>query len=386
VPYFDYNATTPLHPEVAQRMADSLKGPGAYPQNASSIHHEGREARKRLETARRSVANLLGCEPREICFTGSGTEANALALLGAFRARKDTSQNTLVVSAIEHPAVLMAARQVEKEGGRVVFLRPDAQGRVSEAAVEQALTDEVFLCSLMWANNETGVLQPARHAALVCQHRRILFHCDAVQAAGKVEVNLREVNADLLVLTAHKFGGPPGVGVLVKRRSAEVSALVSGHQENGLRGGTHNLLYAEALAWALEVSARKLEASVSHMVALRDFLEAEVVRRIPGAVVNGGAHPRVPNTTKQRFTWAPGVALLIALDLAGFRVSTGAACASGSLTPSHVLTAMGLSAAEASASVRISLGPTTQKAEVEALVAQLVEQVPRARAAAVGDP
>lgn len=386
MPYFDHNATTPLHPEVAQRMADALKGTGAHPSNASSIHHEGREARKRLETARRSVANLLGCEPREVCFTGSGTEANALALLGAFRARKDTARSTLVVSAIEHPAVLMAARQVEKEGGRVVSLAPDAQGRVSEAALEQALTDEVFLCSLMWANNETGVLQPARHAALLCQQRRILFHCDAVQAAGKVEVNLREVNADLLALTAHKFGGPPGVGVLVKRRGAEVSALVNGHQENGLRGGTHNVLYAEALAWALEVSSRKLDASVSHMSHLRDFLEAEVLRRIPGALVNGGLHPRVPNTSNLRFPGADGEALLIALDLAGFRVSTGAACASGSLSPSHVLTAMGLSPAEASASIRISLGPTTQKAEVEALVEGLVEQVPRARAAAVGNP
>jgi cysteine desulfurase len=256
---------------------------------------------------------------------------------------------------------------------------------VRAEAVLDALTPETALCSLMWANNETGVVQPVAEVARTCRQRGILFHTDAVQVAGKLPLSLREVDADLLALSAHKFGGPAGAGALVVRKGVDVQALTPGHQEAGRRGGTQNVPYAEALALALELAQAEQEASSARVGVLRDTFEREVLASLSDVTVNGAGAPRVPNTSNLHLHGADGEALLIALDLEGICVSSGAACASGTLTPSHVLTSMGLTPAQAHASLRFSLGPGATEAEVERVVAALRTHVPRARALAAQD-
>jgi cysteine desulfurase len=381
--YWDYNAAAPVRPEVARVLARAFTE-GGYG-NPSSVHQAGREARGRLDSARSRVARVLGCEPKEVCFTGSGSEADALALKGAFLARPDPNRRRIVSSAIEHPAVLAALAQLEKQGAEVVRLKPGVDGRVRAEAVLDALTPATTLCSLMWANNETGVVQPVAEVARACRQRGILFHTDAVQVAGKLPLSLREVDADLLALSAHKFGGPAGAGALVVRKGVDVQGLTPGHQEAGRRGGTQNVPYAEALALALELAQAEQESSAARLGALRDTFEREVLARIPDVTVNGAGAPRVPNTSNLYFHGADGEALLIALDLEGICVSSGAACASGTLTPSHVLTAMGLTPAQAHGSLRFSMGPGTTEAEVERVVEALHTHVPRARALAAQD-
>lgn len=379
--YWDHNATTPLRAEVAELLGQAAHTALARPGNPSSVHRAGREARARLDRARASVARLLGCEPREVCFTASGSEADALAIRGVFGARADLARRRIVTSSIEHPAVLIALAQLEAEGAEVVRVAPEASGRIPAKAMIEALTPHTLLCSLMWANNETGVLQPVAEVARACRERGVLFHSDAVNAAGKVPVGLPEAAVDLLSISAHKLGGPAGVGALIIRRGVPVQALVPGHQEEGRRGGTHNLPYIEALALALELSAGELERSMKQAAELRDRFEAAVREQIPQMVVNGTGAPRLPNTSNLRFPGADGEALLIALDLEGICVSAGAACASGSLRPSHVLTAMGLSPAEAQESLRFSLGPTSTEEELQQVLAALVAHLPRAREA-----
>lgn len=374
--YWDHNATSPLRPEVAAHLRDRLAGAVG---NAASVHREGRAARARLEDARRRVAQLLGAEPKEIVFTASGSESDALALRGAWDARTDRERRRIVISAIEHPALLAAAAQLEREGAEVVRIAPGADGRVDAARMIEALDDRTLLCSLMWANNETGVLQPVHEVARACRQRGVLFHTDAVQAVGRTPVTLREADADLLSLAAHKFGGPVGIGALVVRRGVALRALTPGHQENGRRGGTANVLYAEALALALELAVRDLETIAAKLGALRDRFEAQVRRTIDRVTIQGAEAPRLPNTSNITFHGADGEALLIALDLDGICVSTGAACASGSLTASHVLTAQGLSVKDAQSTLRFSLGSEANEAEVDHVAARLTEHVAGAR-------
>ncbi|QRK07677.1 cysteine desulfurase [Archangium violaceum] len=375
--YWDHNAAAPVRPEVATLLARTFSEGGWG--NASSVHRSGREARGRLDAARARVARVLGCEPKEVCFTGSGSEADALALKGAWLARKEPRRRRVVTSTLEHPAVLAALKQLETQGAEVVRVGPGRDGRVALEAMLEALTPETVLCSLMWANNETGVVQPVAELSRACRQRGILFHTDAVQAAGKLPTNLREVDADLLTLSAHKFGGPAGAGVLVVRKGVELQALTPGHQEAGLRGGTQNVPYAEALALALELAHEEQPAHAERVRTLRDTFEHEVRSRIADVTVNGEGAPRVPNTSNLCFHGADGEALLIALDLEGICVSSGAACASGTLTPSHVLLAMGLTPAQAHGSLRFSLGPATTEAEVTRVVEALATHVPRAR-------
>ncbi|GMU07799.1 cysteine desulfurase family protein [Corallococcus caeni] len=376
--YLDYNAAAPVRAEVAALLARAFTEGGFG--NASSVHGGGREARARLDAARAKVARVLGCEPKEITFTASGSEADALALVGAYAARPVKERRRVVSTTVEHPAALGALTQLEKDGAQVVRLSPASDGRVPLEAVLEALTPDTALCSLMWANNETGVLQPVAEAARACRQRGILFHTDAVQAAGKVPLSLREVDADLLSLSAHKFGGPQGVGVLVVRKGVDVRALTPGHQEGGRRGGTQNVPYAEALALALELATADQSNAAARVAALRDAFEQQVLQRLPGVTVNGAQAPRVPNTSNLRFDGVEGEALLMALDLEDIRVSSGAACASGTLSPSHVLRAMGLSPAQARGSLRFSLGPSTTSAEVERVVEALCTHVPLVRA------
>lgn len=378
--YWDYNAAAPVRPEVATELARALVHGGHG--NASSVHAAGREARGRLDAARARVARVLGCEPKEVTFTASGSEADALALVGAWHARPSPERRRLVTSSIEHPALLGAAAQLEREGAQVVRVAPGAEGLVRAEDVLAALTPDTALCSLMWANNETGVVQPVAEVARACRKQGVLFHTDAVQAAGKLPLSLREVDADLLSLSAHKFGGPAGVGVLVVRKGVDVRALTPGHQEGGRRGGTQNIPYAEALALALELATREQPMLETRVGALRDDFERAVRESVPGVTVNGAGVPRVPNTSNLRFDGVEGEALLIALDLDGICVSMGAACASGTLTPSHVLRAMGLSAAQARGSLRFSLGPDTREDDVRRVVDALRHHLPRVRALA----
>lgn len=378
--YFDHNASTPVRPEVAALLSEAFRAAPGRPGNASSVHQGGRDARARLDRARAKVAELLGAEPKEIVFTGSGSEADALALKGAFFAREDRSKTRIVLSTIEHPAVRLSAAQLAKEGAELIEVPPGADGRVSAEAFEAALTPGTLLCSLMWANNETGVLQPVAELARACRSRGILFHADAVQAVGKVPVTLRHCDADLLALSAHKFGGPLGVGVLVVRRGVKVQSLIPGHQETGLRGGSSNVTFAEALALALELAVKELDAEAARLARLRDRFEQTLRERLPDVLVNGQGAPRIPNTANLRFQGADGESLLIALDLDGICVSAGAACSSGSVNPSPVLTAMGLQPLEALASLRFSLGSTTTEADVDRVIEALVRHVPNARA------
>ncbi len=368
--YLDYNAGAPLLPEVRELLRAAWDEPQGNP---SSVHQAGRAARRKLDDARESVASTLGCTPREIAFTGSGSEAAAIAVLGAFRARKDTSKKRVVTTAIEHPCVLGAVAQLEREGAEVVRVAPAADGRVPFDALEAELTPATALASVQWVNNETGVIQPAGEAARLCVQRGITFHCDATQAFGKLDASLREVPADLLSFSAHKLGGPAGVGALFSRRGVNVAALTPGHQENGRRGGTQAVALAQALALALSLARHE-----PSLATLRDDFEDEVLAALPGTERNGTA-PRVGNTGNLLFPGADGEALLIALDLEGICVSTGAACASGSLSPSHVLLAQGRTPAQAHASLRFSIGQDTTKAELDTCAQALKRLVPGAR-------
>lgn len=372
--YFDHNAGTSLWPEVAELLSRAWRDELGNP---SSVHAAGRAARKRLDAAREKVAGLLGCLPRELHFTASGSEGAATAVLGILGAREELSKARLVTSAIEHPCVLGAAARVEQAGGTVVRVRPDADGRVAAEALIAALEPGTTLCSLMAVNNETGVIEPVREVALECTKRGIPVHTDAVQAMGKVGATLRELPVDALSLSAHKIGGPPGIGALFVRRGVNVKGIIPGHQEGGRRGGTPSVALAEALALALERSFSTAEAENVRLAALRDRLEREVVAKVPGTVVHGAGAPRVANTSSLGFSGVDGEALLIALDLEGLCVSTGAACASGSLEPSHVLLAMGRTSAQAHGTIRVSMGRTTTETDVDALIEALVRLAPR---------
>lgn len=371
--YWDTNAGAPLLPQLAAPLSDALLASG----NPSSVHQVGRAARRRIDGARETVAKAFGCMPREVVFTGSGSEAAAIAILGVFEGRKDKRRTRVVTSAIEHPCVLGSVERLEREGATVVRVKPDASGAVSLDAMTEALTEDTLLCSLMAVNNETGVIQPVNEVSRLCTRRGILFHCDAVQAIGRVPLSLREVPADALTFSAHKLGGPAGIGALINRRGLDIVGLTPGHQENGRRGGTQNVALAEALGLALGMTLANAEAETARITALRDRFEREVQAALPHVRVNGGAAARVGNTSNLRFEGADGEAMLISLDLAGICVSSGAACASGSLTPSHVLTAMGLTAAQAQASLRFSLGRTSTDDEVTHVVAALVKIVSR---------
>ncbi len=362
--YLDYNATSPLWPEVAELLARQY---ATFAGNPSSIHGPGRAARTRLTAARDTVARLIGCEPKEVVFTGSGSEGAALAITGAFRTQ--TARKKIVTTPVEHPCVLGAVAQLEKEGAEVVRTMDPLS----------AVDDRTALCTVMFVNNETGVLHPVAELARKCHDVGALFHTDAVQAIGRVPCTLRDVPADLLSISAHKFGGPVGSGVLVSRRALSLQPLVPGHHEDGRRGGTQAVVLAEALALALEKSVAALPEVGPRLEGLRAHLERELTTRLPNVLVNGGDRPRAPGISNVQFTGADGEALLIALDLEGIHVSSGAACASGSVKPSHVLTAMGLSSAQAQASLRFSMGRGTTRDDVERLIGALITHVPRCR-------
>lgn len=363
--YFDHNATTPVAPEVLEAMLPLLREDFG---NASSIHHYGQRAKQHLENARRQVAALIGAQPQEIVFLSGGTEADNLALFGIVR-HSPKPRKHLIVGAIEHPAVLAAAAQLEREGVEVTRLAAGPDGVVDPAGLRRALRPETVLVSVMHTNNELGTVQPLAEIARLAHEAGALVHSDGVQALGKVPVDVAALGVDLYSLTGHKIYAPKGEGALWVRKGVPLHSIqFGGHHERDRRPGTENVAGAVALGAACAWIGANFATESKRVAALRDRLEAGILDRIPDAGVNGARAPRTPNTANIYFDGISSEALVIALDLAGFAVSGGAACSSGAVEPSHVLLAIGLSPDRARASVRFSLGRLNDAAQVEALI------------------
>ncbi len=363
--YFDHNATTPVAPEVIQAMLPCF---GEAYGNASSIHHFGQQAKMLLEAARRQVAGLLHCRPTEIVFTSGGTEANNLAVLGSVR-RSSKRDRHVIATAFEHPSVLDACRQLEKEGVDVTYLTVGSAGVVSPEDVRAALRPSTVLITVMHANNEMGAIQPIGEIAAIAREAGVALHSDGVQSTGKIPVDVSELGMDLYSLSGHKIYGPKGAGALYVRKGARLGPILfGGRHERDRRPGTENVAGLVGLGAAAELARRDLPAEAPRLAALRDRLERALLERLPHAGVNGGGAPRVPNTTNLYFDFLEGESMVIALDLKGMAVSTGAACSSGSVEPSHVLTAIGLSDERARASLRFSLGRQNTAEQVDALI------------------
>jgi cysteine desulfurase len=375
--YLDHNATTPLAEPVLAAMTEALRdGFG----NASSVHHFGQRAKAALDTARGAVAALIGAEPAEIVFTSGGTEADNLAVRGVADLVEPAGRRHLVVSAIEHEAVLQTAKVLHKRGWEITHVRCSSAGVIDAAEVAAAIRDDTALVSVMHANNEIGTLQPVAAIAASARARGVPVHTDAVQTVGKVPVDVRELGVDLLSLTAHKMHGPKGAGVLFVRRGTRLAPLLTGgRQERNRRGGTENVPAIVGLGVAAELARERMPLEGPRQAALRDRLEAEILARIAGTAVNGARDGRVPNTTNISFDGVEAEALLIALDLEGIAVSTGAACSSGTLEPSHVLRAMGLPAHRVQSAIRFSLGAGTTDADIDRVLDVLPPIVARLR-------
>jgi len=374
--YFDHNATTPVAPEVLETAVSCL---GQVYGNASSIHHFGQAAKQKLEAARRQLAALIHASPAEVVFTSGGTEADNLAILGVVRAA-NRPQTHLLTSVIEHAAVLATAAQLEREGVAVTRLPVSAGGIVNPDDVRRALRAETVLVSIMHANNELGTVQPIAEIARMTREAGVPLHVDGVQALGKIAVDVDALGVDLYSMSGHKLYAPKGVGALYVRKGTRLAPTTfGGHHERDRRPGTENVPGIAALGAAAELAGRTLAAESGRLGALRDRLEASVLDRISGTGVNGTRWNRTPNTSNIYFDGVDGEAMVIALDLRGFAVSTGSACSSGAITPSHVLTAMGLSADRARSSLRFSLGRSNTADQVDALADALAASVTHLR-------
>jgi cysteine desulfurase len=374
--YLDHNATTPLAPEVLEAMLPYLREDYG---NASSLHWFGQRARAAVERAREEVAALIGAEPSEIVFTGSGSEADNLALRGVMSRAREPRRG-LVTTRIEHHAVLRTAKALKKEGHPVELVPATSVGRVEVSAVDEHLHEATALVSLMLANNETGVLQPVPDVATLAHERGALAHCDAVQAAGKVRVDVGTLDVDLLTLSAHKIYGPKGVGALYVRRGTPLAPLVTGGaQERNRRAGTLDVAGIVGFGAASSLARERLEDDVRRIATLRDRLEQRLLA-VPGAARNG-EEPRVSNTTSVSFEGCDAEGLLMMLDLEGIAVSTGAACDAGGVEPSHVLKAMGLSPERVESSLRLSLGRSTSPTDVDRAADVVRDCVERQRSA-----
>jgi len=374
--YLDNNATTPVLPEVFEAMRPYF---GEHFGNASSIHHHGQETRAAVERARESVAGLLGCQASEIVFTSGGTEADNLAIFGMMSGVASPSH--VITSTVEHHAVLNACKQLEGLGCDVTYLPVDGQGQVDPQDVRQALRPSTRLITVMMANNETGVLQPVEEIGKIAAEAGVRFHTDAVQAAGKVAIDVGRIRCDLLTISGHKIHGPQGVGALYVKKGMQLRPMLyGGSHERSRRAGTENVPGIVALGKAAAVARQGLENGGDRtMAAMRDRLQAAVLEKLEATGVNGGGVDRVPNTTNIYFDHIEGEALVIALDLKGLAVSTGAACSSGTIEPSHVLTAMGLPPDRARASIRFSLGKQNTAEDVDFAISLIPEMVGRLR-------
>lgn len=372
--YFDYNATSPIAEEVLEEFNRALRLSFG---NASSIHHQGQTAKQLLEKARRQVSALLGCDSKEIVFGSGGTEADNHAIFGAVRG---ADHPHVITTAIEHPAVLGAVTEVGKRGGEATLVPVSAAGVVDPDDVRRAIRSNTALVSVMHVNNEIGTIQPIREIAAIAREAGVPMHSDGVQAAGRIPVNVRELGVDLYSTSAHKMRGPKGVGALYVRKKTNVESLLfGGRHESGRRAGTENTPGIVAMGTAASVAAASLPESVTRIASLRDRLEQGILEQVPDVKVNGSTADRAPNTTNLCFEGIEGESLVIALDLRGFCVSSGSACSSGAVEPSHVLLALGLSRQDAKSSVRFSLGHDNTADEVDELIQAVAESTAHLR-------
>jgi cysteine desulfurase len=378
--YFDHNATTPVDPAVAEAMVAVLRDEFGNP---SSVHHYGQRAKAALDEARASVAGLIGAEPSEVIFTSGGTEADNLAVRGTAAAAAEAGRRHVITAGFEHEAVLNTVKALERAGAATTVLPLDASGVLEPERLREAMRPETGLVSVMHANNEVGTIQPIAELARVTHEGGALLHTDAVQSAGKVPVNVRELGADLASFSAHKLYGPKGVGALWVRRGVRLAhVLTGGRQERNRRPGTENVPAIVGFGVAAYLAASRMAPDGRRLAALRDRLEEGVLARVAQTEVNGARPCRVPNTTNISFAGIEAESLLIALDLEGFAVSTGSACSSGTLEPSHVLKAMGLSAHRGQSSIRFSLGRGNTDEDVDRLLDVLPGIVQRLRSLA----
>ena len=375
--YLDHNATTPPAAEVVDRMTAALREQFGNP---SSVHHFGQMAKAALDDARSTVAALVAADPSEIVFTSSGTESDNFAIRGVAEALEVTGKRHLIATSIEHEAVLNTLKALGRRGWKTTLLAVDQSGIVSPGSLEAALTDDTALVSVMHANNEIGTVQPVAELGRITRARGALFHTDAVQTAGKIPVDVKALGVDLLSLSAHKFYGPKGAGALWIRRGVRLQPpMTGGKQERSRRAGTENVAGIVGLGVAAHLARAKMAAEGDRLALLRDRLEEGILATVSGTAVNGARSPRVPNTTNVSFDRIEAESLLIALDLAGIAVSTGSACSSGTLEPSHVLKAMGFPAHRTQNSIRFSLGAANTDADIDRVLEALPGVVDKLR-------
>ena len=375
--YLDHAATTPVRAEVLEAMLPYF---GPRFGNPSSVHRWGREARTALDEARERLARCLGAASDEVVFTSCGTEADNMAVIGVWRARRPSGRRAVVTTPIEHKAVLAAAHEVAKEGGEERLLAMQGGGLVDEGSFDEQVTDAVAVCSVMWVNNEIGVLQDVASLATRAKARGVVFHTDAVQAFGKVEVDARTTPFDVLSISGHKIGAPKGIGALFIRRGTPMEPLMfGGSQDRGRRPGTENVAMAIGLARAAELAVAERAHEWAKLEAQRDRLEAAILARIPDAVIHGRGSPRAPHITNVSVPGVDSESMLMALDLRGVACSAGSACQSGSITPSHVLSALGVPADIAGAAIRMSLGALTTDEGIDRVAELFPTLVEKAR-------
>ncbi len=376
--YLDNNATTRMAEEVLEAMLPYYKD--IYG-NASSIHEFGRQARRGIDDARQKVADLLGAaSPEEIIFTGSGTESDNFAIKGVAHALK-AKGNHIIASAIEHQAVLNVCKALEKDGYRVTYLKVDQYGVVDLEELKKSIADKTILISIMYANNEVGTIEPVEEIGRIVKEKGIYFHTDAVQATGKIPFHVKDMKLDLLSMSAHKIYGPKGVGALYIRKGTKITPLLhGGHHEMGKRAGTENVAGIVGLGRAAELAKKELPSEAKRLTELRDYLYKGITAKIEDARLNGHPQDRLPNTLNVGFKYLEGESIILNLDMEGIAVSTGSACTSGSLEPSHVLTAMGIDPADTQGSVRFSLGRDNTKEDMDYVLEVLPPIIKRLRA------
>ncbi|MBQ2890287.1 MAG: cysteine desulfurase NifS [Clostridia bacterium] len=374
--YADHSATTPLKKEVLDAMVPYLTENFG---NASSIYLEGRESKKAIETAREQVAKAIGAQSNEIYFTGSGTEADNWAIKGVAYALAEKGKH-IITSAVEHHAVLHTVKALEKEGFKVTYLPVDEYGMVSAEDVKNAITDETILITIMFANNEIGTIMPIEEIGKIAREKGIIFHTDAVQAVGMEEIDVEKMNIDLLSLTAHKFYGPKGIGALYIRKGVKIKRFIEGGaQEKNKRAGTENVAGIVGLGKAIELATTDIAGKKEKLSKLRDFYIKEVMERIPFTRLNGHPTKRMASNANISFEFIEGESLLLMLDMKGISASSGSACTSGSLDPSHVLLAIGLPHEIAHGSLRVTFGDSSTMEDAKYIADSLVEIVTRLR-------
>jgi cysteine desulfurase len=374
--YLDHNATTPLHPDVFRVMEPYMREQFG---NASSSYRLGRSAKSALEASRKSIAGCLGAQPDEIVFTSGGTESDNIAIRGVAHALRSKG-NHVITSQIEHHAVLKTCQDLEREGFRVTYLPVDSGGQINPDDVRGHIGAETILITVMLANNETGVIQPLSEVGRIAREKQIMFHTDAVQAVGKIPVDVNELSVDLLSLSGHKFYGPKGVGALYVRRNTPINpSFAGGHHERNIRPGTENVPGIVGLAEALLLATGNLPEVAQKLTGLRQRFESTVLRKVNGVQINGGNAPRVPNTSNMSFQFVEGESVLLHLDLKGIYASSGSACSTDSPEPSHVLVAMGVPARTAQGTIRFSLGKDNTDDQIDYVIEALMDIVLRLR-------